>query len=378
MRPGPLGHPRRGVGRLALETGAVVVPVAVIGTAERAPRLAHPPAQGPRALRRRRCASRRSTGPRRRSRRPSPTASGRASSCSGSGSAARRRCAASRSSAPARGARASRSRSRARGPQVELGCRTEEQAASSPPSARTGATCPGVALPDAIRVARAADARPARRRPRLPRRADARPARRDGRDRRPARPAHDACSCSPRVSSRRPASCRPPSAPARAGGRTVACLGGPAHAADALEHGASLVARLRPTASCSPSCAALCADAGFDVETTSDVVGVDLAGVAKNAAVLAATTASVGGPNASGAAAGQGLLRDRRLRRRARRAARDVGRARRRRATSSPRSSPPAGATAAPASCSPAASAAARSARRSARSPRRSTRCRCS
>jgi glycerol-3-phosphate dehydrogenase (NAD(P)+) len=32
MRPGPLGDPRRGVGRLALETGVAVAPVAVIGT----------------------------------------------------------------------------------------------------------------------------------------------------------------------------------------------------------------------------------------------------------------------------------------------------------------------------------------------------------
>ena len=32
VRPGPLGAPRRGVGRLALETGARVVPVAIIGT----------------------------------------------------------------------------------------------------------------------------------------------------------------------------------------------------------------------------------------------------------------------------------------------------------------------------------------------------------
>jgi 1-acyl-sn-glycerol-3-phosphate acyltransferase len=31
-RPGPLGRPRRGVGRLALQTGAVVVPVTVFGT----------------------------------------------------------------------------------------------------------------------------------------------------------------------------------------------------------------------------------------------------------------------------------------------------------------------------------------------------------
>ncbi len=34
VRPGPLGDPRRGVGRLALETGAPVAPVAVIGTEE--------------------------------------------------------------------------------------------------------------------------------------------------------------------------------------------------------------------------------------------------------------------------------------------------------------------------------------------------------
>jgi 1-acyl-sn-glycerol-3-phosphate acyltransferase len=32
VRTGPLGKPRRGVGRLALQTGAPVVPVAVIGT----------------------------------------------------------------------------------------------------------------------------------------------------------------------------------------------------------------------------------------------------------------------------------------------------------------------------------------------------------
>ena len=34
VRPGPLGKPRRGLGRLALETGVPVVPVAVIGTEE--------------------------------------------------------------------------------------------------------------------------------------------------------------------------------------------------------------------------------------------------------------------------------------------------------------------------------------------------------
>lgn len=34
VRPGPLGEPKRGVGRLALESGAPVVPVAVTGTEE--------------------------------------------------------------------------------------------------------------------------------------------------------------------------------------------------------------------------------------------------------------------------------------------------------------------------------------------------------
>ena len=32
VRPGPLGEPKRGIGRLALETGAPMVPVAIIGT----------------------------------------------------------------------------------------------------------------------------------------------------------------------------------------------------------------------------------------------------------------------------------------------------------------------------------------------------------
>ena len=47
IRPGTLGSPKRGVGRLALETGAPVLPVAVIGTENIRTRLAHPPAQGP-------------------------------------------------------------------------------------------------------------------------------------------------------------------------------------------------------------------------------------------------------------------------------------------------------------------------------------------
>ena len=51
-RPGPLGKPKRGVGRLALETGATVVPVAMIGTETHPQGLADPPEQDPRAHRR--------------------------------------------------------------------------------------------------------------------------------------------------------------------------------------------------------------------------------------------------------------------------------------------------------------------------------------
>ena len=45
--------------------------------------------------------------------------------------------------------------------------------------------------------------------------------------------------------------------------------------------------------------------AGFEVSTTGDVTGVELAGAAKNVAVLAAAVASAAGPNVAGAAAGK-------------------------------------------------------------------------
>ena len=44
--------------------------------------------------------------------------------------------------------------------------------------------------------------------------------------------------------------------------------------------------------------------ARLDVSISSDVTGVELAGCAKNAAVLAAAAASIAGPNVAGAAAG--------------------------------------------------------------------------
>jgi glycerol-3-phosphate dehydrogenase len=84
----------------------------------------------------------------------------------------------------------------------------------------------------------------------------------------------------------------------------VAVLGGPSHAADVLENGASVVLGSVDGAFSRQLRDALGA-AGLDVSATTDVTGVELAGCAKNAAVLAAAAASSAGPNVAGAAAGK-------------------------------------------------------------------------
>jgi glycerol-3-phosphate dehydrogenase (NAD(P)+) len=81
-------------------------------------------------------------------------------------------------------------------------------------------------------------------------------------------------------------------------------LGGPAHAADALGGGASLVLAAKDAAFARQVADALAA-AKLRVDHTTDVIGVELAGAAKNAAALAAAAASPAGPNAAGAAAGK-------------------------------------------------------------------------
>ncbi len=90
----------------------------------------------------------------------------------------------------------------------------------------------------------------------------------------------------------------------RSQSRAIAVLGGPAHALEALDTGASIV-----LASGSKAFARQLKDvftaAGFDVDLSSDVTGVELAGCAKNVAVLAAAAASGAGPNIAGAAAGK-------------------------------------------------------------------------
>jgi glycerol-3-phosphate dehydrogenase (NAD(P)+) len=84
----------------------------------------------------------------------------------------------------------------------------------------------------------------------------------------------------------------------------VGVLGGPVNARAALEDGASLVLAALDRAFARQVGDALAA-AGFDVTTTADVVGVELAGCATNVASLAAAAAAGAGPNAAGAAAGK-------------------------------------------------------------------------
>jgi glycerol-3-phosphate dehydrogenase (NAD(P)+) len=87
------------------------------------------------------------------------------------------------------------------------------------------------------------------------------------------------------------------------GVQRVACIGGPAHAREMVTEGAGLVA-----ASTDARLAATIANvfmrAGVVCEQSNDPVGVELSGIAKNAAALAAGATESQGLNAAGAAAG--------------------------------------------------------------------------
>jgi glycerol-3-phosphate dehydrogenase (NAD(P)+) len=86
--------------------------------------------------------------------------------------------------------------------------------------------------------------------------------------------------------------------------RAVACLAGPAHAAEAVASGASVVlASANPDLS--SQLGAVLREAGLQVSPTDDVTGTELAACAKNAAALAAAAASTRGANLAGAAAGR-------------------------------------------------------------------------
>ncbi len=302
IRPGSLSKPKRGVGRLALETGAPVVPLSVIGTeyVRRGWRIrpAKVRIRAGRALRFPQVQS------------PSPAlaraVTARIWPCVmlqwewlGGLPPIRR---AAIVGAGTWGTSLAVCLARA-GFEVDLGCRTREQAAALAASRENAPYLPGVELPASVRIVRAAElelgghdliclAVPARALPgvlaahaeRIPRRAGL------------------------LVLSKGlvpPLGTLPSTfAAQRCAARAVAVLGGPAHAAEVLDHGASLV-----LASSERAFAAQLADAfaaaRLDVSITSDVIGVELAGAAKNAAVLAAAAASSAGPNVAGAAAGK-------------------------------------------------------------------------
>jgi 1-acyl-sn-glycerol-3-phosphate acyltransferase len=86
--------------------------------------------------------------------------------------------------------------------------------------------------------------------------------------------------------------------------RAIACVGGPGHAHECLRSGASLVVAGHDEVFTAQLVQILAA-AGIDARRTADLIGVELAGIAKNAAALAAAAASHAGPNAAGAAAGK-------------------------------------------------------------------------
>jgi 1-acyl-sn-glycerol-3-phosphate acyltransferase len=302
IRPGALGRPKRGIGRLALETGAPVVPIAVIGTeaVRRGWRFR------PHKVRIR--AGRPLTFPR--VERPTPALSGAVTDriwpCIElqwewlGGTPKLRRAAVI--GAGAWGTSLSVALARA-GLEVDLGTRTAEQAMTVRAARVNERYLPGVALPDGVRVQRAADlelahhdlvcfAVPARDLP-------AAIAAHGGRV--PARAGILVLS----TGLVPPLGTLPSAYVAqRTSAHAVACLGGPGRSAHELGRGASLVAASTDAAFLTQVAAVLRA-AGFDVQRTSDVTGVQLAATAKDAAVLAAAAAAGAGPGAAGAAAGR-------------------------------------------------------------------------
>jgi 1-acyl-sn-glycerol-3-phosphate acyltransferase len=302
IRPGGLGRAKRGVGRLALETGAPVVPVAVIGTeaVRRGWRIR------PHKVRIR--AGRPLTFPVVES--PSRQLAGAVTDRIWpmvalqwewlGGMAPIRRAAVIGAGSWGTGIAIALQRA---GVEVALGCRTAEQAAALRADRHNPRYLPGIALPGEIEVQRAADldlshqdlvvlAVPARSLPatvaahgeRIPASADVVVL---------AKGLVPPMGTLPTDFVER-----------RVRAHGIACLGGPGHAADALANGAALVIGVRERA-VGARIAEVLGRAGLDAQVETDVTGVELAGAAKNAAVVAAAAASAAGPNAAGAAAGR-------------------------------------------------------------------------
>lgn len=302
VRPGALGRARRGVGRLALESGAPVVPVAVIGTESirtgwrirphKVQIRAGRPLRFPQVTN------------------PSPALAGAVTEriwpCVMlqwewlGGLPPIRRVAVI--GAGSWGTSLAVCLARA-GLEVDLGCRTREQAATLAERRENETYLPGVPLPENVTVRRAAELQLG---------------------------GHDLiCLAVPASSLPSVLAAHGERIPARAGvvvvskglvpplgslpsafaaercrARAVAVVGGPAHAGEVLEHGACVV-----VASLDRGFGRQIADAlgaaSLDASLSTDVTGVELAGCAKNVAVLAAAAAACAGPNVAGAAAGK-------------------------------------------------------------------------
>jgi glycerol-3-phosphate dehydrogenase (NAD(P)+) len=302
IRPGALGRPRRGVGRLALETGAPVVPVAVIGTenVRKGWRIR------PHKVRIR--IGRQLTFPKVQNASPQLAAAVTDRIWPNvmlqwewlGGMPPLRRAAVV--GAGAWGTAVAVMLARA-GLEVDLGCRTREQADSLLQLRRNERYLDGIELPAKVSVMRAAELELSRH--------DlvvfAVPA-----SQLPAAVAAHGGAITPRTGvlvcakGLVPPLGTLPSAfvSERVRSWAVAALGGPAHAAAALTRGASLVLGA-PNPAFSRQVSDALGAAGFDVLATPDIVGVELAGAAKNAAAFAAAAAAGGGPNAAGAAAGK-------------------------------------------------------------------------
>jgi glycerol-3-phosphate dehydrogenase (NAD(P)+) len=309
IRRGSLGKPRRGVGRLALQTGVPVVPIAITGTENTRRGWKVRPAKVQVRL------GRPLTFPRVEA--PSPRLASevtariwpcvelqwewlgglpplRKAAIVGAGSM---------------GTALATLLARA-GIEVQLGCRTQ-QTAERIQERRENERLPGVELPDEVRVSTVADiefggvdlvclAVPSRDLPAAVAQVGAKIGQRSA----------------VLVLSKGlvpPLGLTPTSYVAeRVPARAVGALGGPAHAAEAVRQGASVVLA-SSDADFRAQFSKILGDAGLDVETTDDVAGAELAACAKNAAALAAAAAATSGMNAAGAAAARVFAETHRL-----------------------------------------------------------------
>jgi glycerol-3-phosphate dehydrogenase (NAD(P)+) len=304
VRPGPLAKPKRGVGRLALETGAPIVPVAILGTEDIRKGL---------RVRPRRVAVR--CGRALRFPRPvdGPVTARLAEEVTAriwpcielqwewlGGVAPIRK--ATVIGAGSWGTAVAILLSRG-GASVELACRTAAQAAELGRERRNARYLPTAEIPESVAVTSSSElemdgvelvclAVPSRALPETVAQIV---------DRLPARTGvlvlskglvpPDATIPCEHVATQLP-------------GRPVAFLGGPAHATEVIAGHGSLVVASADRAFAARA-ASLVRHAGLRSERSADTVGVQLAGCAKNAAALAAAISFPAGANAAGEAAGR-------------------------------------------------------------------------